>query len=343
MEEIYKDIVGYEGIYKISNLSNIYSLRTNKILKQYIHTNGYKYIGLRKNSNDKNAQMFMIHRLIAITFLPNSNNYPVVDHIDGNKLNNNLNNLRWLSYSDNVRNGHINNKNYNNKKKEVYKLDMNDNILEKYDSVKDAVLKNNFTFNASIIECCKNKKESFNGYKWKYVNEEQTYIPTLNEDEYFINIDQIYDCDYNNKYCISNYGKLFNNEKQFYYKLSDATGYYKVTLVDINGNSKDYMIHRLVAYFFISKENDKVVNHIDENKKNNYYKNLEWLNSTKENTIYSLGKKVAQIDINTNQILATFNTIREAESMLNLSVGNISKCINGKSKTYKGFIWKQID
>ena len=94
---------------------------------------------------------------------------------------------------------------------------------------------------------------------------------------------------------------------------------------------KDYKIHRLVAYFFINKyEQDKIINHIDENKLNNYYKNLEILNNKKENTTYSLGKKIYQIDMKTNEIINSFNSIHKASKTLNLSFQNISYCVNEK-------------
>ena len=119
--EIFKNIKEYDDIYQVSNFGNIKSLRTNKILKQYIGVNGYKTVALRKNSDDTKPKIYYLHRLLALTFIENINDYPVVDHIDGNKLNNDLNNLRWSSYSENVKNGHLTNTNYNKKKKKYIK------------------------------------------------------------------------------------------------------------------------------------------------------------------------------------------------------------------------------
>lgn len=210
------------------------------------------------------------------------------------------------------------------------------------DSVKDAVEKNNYSSNCEIIKCCKNNGNTYKGFKWKYldndvINRENT---KKNNEEIYVNIDDIYGTKYNN-YKISNYGKLYNIKKKFCYKMSASSGYYKCTLIDIDGNKNDYSIHRLVAYFFISKEKcEKVVNHKDENKLNNYYKNLEWMNDKKENTTYSTGKRVCQIDKNTNQIIKTFNSINSALTELKISKNGIQKCIKGKQKSSGGFIWK---
>jgi len=105
MEE-YKVIDGYDN-YEISNMGKVRNIKTGLILKQQLH-NGYYYVGLCKNSRIK---LFDIHRLIASYFIPNPNNKRCVDHIDRNKLNNEIGNLRWVSSSENNMNRTISPKN----------------------------------------------------------------------------------------------------------------------------------------------------------------------------------------------------------------------------------------
>ena len=100
----WKWIDGYEDLYKIypnGNVERYYKNGNTKILKHHIGTHGYKDIQLYKNRKKKNLK---IHRLLALHFLDNPNDYLFVDHIDRNPLNNNLNNLRWVSRSINNRN-----------------------------------------------------------------------------------------------------------------------------------------------------------------------------------------------------------------------------------------------
>lgn len=103
MEE-WKTITDYDN-YQISNLGNVKNKKTNKLLTPYINSSGYYGVQLCKNGKHKN---FIIHRLIAIAFIPNPNNYPVIDHKDKNLLNNSLNNLRWVSISQNSYNKKVN-------------------------------------------------------------------------------------------------------------------------------------------------------------------------------------------------------------------------------------------
>lgn len=99
MEEIWKDIKGYEGEYQVSNLGNVKSLKTNRVLKQMQHN--YKYVHLCQNSKKK---AFTIHRLVALHFCKGYSEELVVDHIDQNKLNNIYTNLRWVTRSNNYHN-----------------------------------------------------------------------------------------------------------------------------------------------------------------------------------------------------------------------------------------------
>ena len=96
--ENWKDVPGYEGLYQISNLGNVKSLYSNKILKPSIDKYGYTRFSATK---DKIQKTLIIHRLVAKLFIPNPNNLPQVNHKDGNKKNNCKNNLEWCTDSDN--------------------------------------------------------------------------------------------------------------------------------------------------------------------------------------------------------------------------------------------------
>lgn len=114
MEEIWNDIKGYEGKYKVSNLGRVKSkarktkvginnvkeiLRGEKILKPLKLTKGYLGIKLYKDLVGKTIK---IHRLVAEAFIPNTENKPQVNHIDGDKGNNKVNNLEWCNCKDNM-------------------------------------------------------------------------------------------------------------------------------------------------------------------------------------------------------------------------------------------------
>lgn len=108
MKEIWKDIDGYKGKYQISNLGRVKSLKCNRerILKFTTMHKGYHAVSF---DNYKNRKTFRVHRLVAQAFIPNPKNKPQVNHIDGNKLNNSINNLEWVSPAENIKHASDNN------------------------------------------------------------------------------------------------------------------------------------------------------------------------------------------------------------------------------------------
>lgn len=111
MQEEWRDIQGYEGLYQVSNLGRVRSVNKKgsdgrkikgKILKGGSFSNDYLFVCLRKKSSNKNH---LIHRLVASHFLTNPNNYNVVNHIDGIKTNNIFTNLEWCTQSENLKHG----------------------------------------------------------------------------------------------------------------------------------------------------------------------------------------------------------------------------------------------
>lgn len=102
MEEIWKDISGYEGLYQISNTGEVFSTKRYGTRGGILRLSKYKdyyIVGLTRNGKHKK---YRVHRLVAQTFIHNPENKPCVNHIDCNSLNNNLNNLEWCTYSENL-------------------------------------------------------------------------------------------------------------------------------------------------------------------------------------------------------------------------------------------------
>lgn len=105
MKEIWKDIKDYEGFYKISTLGRVLRIKDNKILGYYLNNKGYCCLSLYKDGKTYHPT---IHRLVALHFIDNPNNYKQVNHIDCNKENNTIDNLEWCNQISNYNHGKIN-------------------------------------------------------------------------------------------------------------------------------------------------------------------------------------------------------------------------------------------
>jgi hypothetical protein len=95
--KLWKDIEGYEGLYQVSSEGEVYSVRSERYLKVNYSTK-YPFVGLCKNGESKN---YFVHRLLAKAFIPNPDSKKTVNHKDGNKLNNSLENLEWATNGEN--------------------------------------------------------------------------------------------------------------------------------------------------------------------------------------------------------------------------------------------------
>ena len=113
------DIKGFESIYKITDTGKVFSIKSNRFIGSNLK-DGYSLVILRKNNK---SYAKTIHRIVALHFLPNPNFFPEVNHIDGNKHNNNINNLEWVTPSENVQHafdtGLANNKNLAISKRQI--------------------------------------------------------------------------------------------------------------------------------------------------------------------------------------------------------------------------------
>lgn len=158
-------IRGYEGLYDITEDGIVTNLKTGNILDGSVNSYGYRVVSLHKNGKRKICK---VHRLLATTFIPNPNNYSDVNHIDGNKLNNSLDNLEWCSRSMN--NAHARDiLNLDYSIKPVVQSTMDGKVIAIWASATAAA-----TFvngNSTLIQaCCAGSATSAYGYQWEYAN-----------------------------------------------------------------------------------------------------------------------------------------------------------------------------
>lgn len=161
MENIKKEIPGFPKYYACSN-GEIWSEKTHKFLKKNVTKDGYFRVGLTKGME---TRQYLVHRLIAQTFLPNEENLPIVNHIDENKQNNAVDNLEWCTISYNSSYGQ-------GKKKTIVMCDKDTHQeLKTFSCAQEAIeflQKPNARY---LSECALGKRKSAYGYWWKYLTE----------------------------------------------------------------------------------------------------------------------------------------------------------------------------
>lgn len=160
--EIFKKIVEFKN-YQIGNYGTVLN-KNNKQLKGSRNKQNYIQICLFKNNK---KYRFVLHRLVAEHFVDNPNNYPIVNHIDENPLNNRYDNLEWCThkYNTNYKNAQV--KRIKSKQKKVIQYSLGGEILNEFNSIKEIenIIPNS---QSNISKCCLGKYKQAYGYVWKF-------------------------------------------------------------------------------------------------------------------------------------------------------------------------------
>lgn len=186
MEEIWKDIKGYEDKYQVSNTGKVRSkdrfdsaMRNRikgQIIKQVSSAHGYKRLNLCKNGKPR---LWLVHRLVAEAFIPNPNNLPYINHKDENPSNNNVDNLEWCTHLYNMNYGTIKERhsrdmtgkmiNRPDKSKPVLQYDKSGNFIARYESAQEAKRKTGLN-PSNITACCRGVKnhKTVGGFIFKF-------------------------------------------------------------------------------------------------------------------------------------------------------------------------------
>lgn len=173
MEEIWKNVENYEGLYQVSNLGRVKSFPRNgtikkeRILKQTIDNNGYLIVGLHKNNK---AKKVCVHWLVANAFIPKQKQHEVINHIDGNKLNNKLYNLERCTQSHNVRESYRLGLEKPTNEKRVLQYDKSGNFIREWKSGCEAGRQLKIS-QANISACCRKVAKSAGKYIWRFKEE----------------------------------------------------------------------------------------------------------------------------------------------------------------------------
>ena len=176
--EIWKDVPGYIGLYKVSNHGRVKSVKKQLVLKICGSGNRYKTVALCNGMR----KTFRLHRLVAAVFIPNPDNKPCVDHIDGDRANNHADNLRWVTAKENCNNPITKSRLHkkigvymtgrlgglHQRAKEIAMYSACGDLIKTFLSVKDAQRETGLN-DSNIIKCCKGIKKTCGGYIWAYV------------------------------------------------------------------------------------------------------------------------------------------------------------------------------
>jgi len=185
MNEIWKDIKDYEGLYQVSNLGRIKSLK-----RKVFHISGERTVNeriLKQNdctrylclflSKDGKMKKFTVHRLIAETFIENKEFKPCVNHIDGNTKNNKVSNLEWCTYSENELHSYntlskkppnfhkFGESNHNSKP--IFQYDFQGNLINEFQGTREASRKTGIN-QGTLAACARGIRKTAGGYIWKY-------------------------------------------------------------------------------------------------------------------------------------------------------------------------------
>ena len=182
IEEIFKDISGYEGLYQVSNLGNVRSVgmyvgrgkgtyfQEGRIMKPVKDRGGYLYVNLYKNSKRK---VHKVHRLVATAFIENPDNLPEVNHIDENKQNNKVENLEWCDHKQNCNHGTRIERVAETRRKRPLQLTLDYTLVKEWSSTAECG-RNGFD-HSTVSKCCNNKygKQGnvYKGYRWVYAED----------------------------------------------------------------------------------------------------------------------------------------------------------------------------
>lgn len=329
MEEIWKDIRGFEGRYQVSNIGRVRSLdktwltynwkrqglmeckRKGKLLKPLNRSDGYYGVWLRDGLK---KECRSIHRIVAETFIPNPCNLPQINHRDENKSNNRVDNLEWCTakYNSNygTRKDRIREYNIKSVMTPIIQYDMNGNVINTFESLSEAERMSGIS-SVDIAGVCKGRRASTHGYVFKYRN---LTNPSRKRTEYY------------NKPFLKHSESLKKKVCQY-----DLKG----NLINIFDSIKEACRKTGISWFCIHGT-------LSGRRKHTYGYIFKFEGDEPPQSEVRIKRPIRQVlqyDLDGN-ILNTFDTIAEASRKTGICQWCIHGTLKGKRKKTHGFVFK---
>ena len=324
----------YPGYY-VSSLGRIRGLK-GKIFNGKPMQQGYVQCTIINNHSQRVTRK--VHVLIAKTFIPNPQGKPVVNHINGIRHDNRVPNLEWTTHSENS--GHLRvSQVRGSPTRMVIQYTTDGNPIKIWMSLTNAA--NAIDGNVySISRACQGRLTFYRGYKWRYYDE--IFKPSDEEWRPVVYNSVVIEA--------SNIGRIKTQEGRV---IGSDTPNNKYIRVNIQGDA--VLAHRLIcmAWKPISNPDLYVVNHIDNNGKNNRIENLEWVTVADNHRHYRQNhlvpgssnkcRPVQQLDRENQTVIANFGSAKEACEKTGILANNISAVCQNTKKSAGGFTWKYVD
>ena len=193
-DEIWKDVVGYEQFYQVSDKGRIRYKKNGEIARQTIFPNGYRGLRIcaaaRKATGAKNGRTELVHRLVANAFIPNPHEYAYINHKDCTRDNNCVENLEWCTQQYNCNYANRNALVSASRSDAIFQLDLSGNIVKKWEPnadagrIRDRLADNGYVY-GTVKSCCLGDCKTYKGYRWCFekdydsISREKTYIGKL--------------------------------------------------------------------------------------------------------------------------------------------------------------------
>lgn len=314
--EEWRDVAEAPG-YRVSNLGNVLGKR-GTLLTQNVNQFGYKTVSPFMNGKTLYRQ---VHRLVAIAFAPNPDSLPLVNHIDGDRLNNNVSNLEWVTAKQNAERT-VNHATESSRRSRKVIQTFPDGRTETWSSMKEAAEEAGVS-QGVMTTLCRSGRPNASGSSWKYF-EDATPAPPGEQWGTASGI------------VVSTHGRIRLPDGQIV--VGRQRGAYL--------RYQSHGVHRLVAEVFCEKPpGANTVNHRDGNPVNNHRDNLEWV-TQRENcnhaVVSGLSRRYAVRRTQPNGTVTTYPSIQEASRQTHISAGDIVGACKGRKKLAGGSSWEYM-